>query len=51
MERALDLWRELELPELNLSEPWHGYELGDWSDEDRRNAEEAVRGRYFTPED
>jgi UbiD family decarboxylase len=46
MERALDLWRELELPALNLREPWHGYELGDWSDEDRHNAEEAVRGRY-----
>lgn len=49
MERALDLWRELELPELRLAEPWYGYELGDWSAGDREAADRAVRGRYAEP--
>jgi UbiD family decarboxylase len=49
MERAHEIWRELDLPELSLANPWHGYELGEWSDEDRRNAEEAVQGRYAGP--
>ncbi|GHH82910.1 carboxylase [Streptomyces sulfonofaciens] len=44
MERARALWDDLGLPELQLTEPWHGYELGDWSEEDRRNADAAARG-------
>jgi 4-hydroxy-3-polyprenylbenzoate decarboxylase len=46
MENALGIWQELGLPELTLANPWHGYELGEWSDEDRRNATAAVEGRY-----
>ena len=44
MERARALWDDLGLPPLQLATPWHGYELGAWSDEDRRAAEAAVRG-------
>lgn len=46
MDRAREIWRELDLPELSLASPWFGYELGEWSDENRRAAAEAVRGRY-----
>ena len=44
MERARALWDDLGLPELKLNEPWHGYELGEWSEEDRQRAEAATRG-------
>ena len=33
MERARELWDDLGLPALNPESPWHGYSLGDWSDE------------------
>ncbi len=26
--------------------PWHGYELGDWSERDREEAEWAVKGEH-----
>ncbi|WP_160148778.1 UbiD family decarboxylase [Amycolatopsis alkalitolerans] len=42
MENALGIWRELGLPPLSLANPWYGYELGEWSDEDRRNATDAT---------
>jgi 4-hydroxy-3-polyprenylbenzoate decarboxylase len=32
MERAAELWAKLGLPRLALQSPWHGYELGDWSE-------------------
>ncbi|MEW2507303.1 UbiD family decarboxylase [Amycolatopsis sp. CA-161197] len=51
MDRAQDLWQELGLPELSLAEPWHGYELGEWSDADRHRAAEAVQGRYASTEE
>jgi UbiD family decarboxylase len=47
MERALELWRELGLPALSLREPWHGQDLGRWSEENRREAGLAVVGRYL----
>jgi 4-hydroxy-3-polyprenylbenzoate decarboxylase len=31
---------------LHLKPPLHGYELGDWSDENRAEAQLAVLGRY-----
>lgn len=46
MTHAQELWQELGLPGLSLSDPWHGYELGAWSDADRAAAAEAVRGGY-----
>ena len=32
---------------LNPRKPWYGYELGDWSDRDREEAQWAVEGKYF----
>ena len=47
MRAAQDLWQRLGLPALELSDPWHGYELGDWSDENREEAALATDGRYL----
>jgi 4-hydroxy-3-polyprenylbenzoate decarboxylase len=47
MENAVSIWQELGLPALSLKEPWHGYELGNWSDENRRDAELATSSRYL----
>ena len=46
MERAREIWEQLQLPKLTPRTPWHGYELGDWSDRDREEAEWAVKGEY-----
>jgi len=47
MERAKELWEELGLPPLNPEAPWHGYTLGDWTDEWDRLAEKAAAGEYL----
>ena len=47
MEGAKDLWEKLELPTLKPESPWHGYSLGDWSDEWEEMARRAVDGRYM----
>lgn len=47
MDRALERWKAEGLPELTLRKPWHGYELGYWTDEARADAEAAVEGRYL----
>jgi 4-hydroxy-3-polyprenylbenzoate decarboxylase len=47
MRRALSRWKELGLPELQLREPWYGYELGAWTEENRDEARHAVEGRYL----
>jgi UbiD family decarboxylase len=47
MERAMTIWEELGLPQLELQTPWHGYELGAWSDESREEALLATLGRYL----
>ena len=47
MEQALKLWQELQLPSLNLKNPWWGYSLGDWTEEEEREADLAVEGRHF----
>jgi 4-hydroxy-3-polyprenylbenzoate decarboxylase len=41
------MWRDLQLPSLNLKEPWWGYSLGQWTEEEEKEAELAVEGRYF----
>jgi 3-polyprenyl-4-hydroxybenzoate decarboxylase len=51
MQRAQEIWKELELPDLSLTNPWHGYELGEWSEGDRRAAAEAVLGRYASSDE
>jgi len=47
MEDARKLWEELGLPPLEPQAPWHGYSLGEWSDEFDRQAELAVQGDYW----
>jgi 4-hydroxy-3-polyprenylbenzoate decarboxylase len=47
MERARQLWQELEFPPLTLESPWFGYSLGDWDDEWEEEAQMAVEGRYL----
>ncbi len=47
MVRARELWQELGLPKLADAGTWFGYELGDWSDEDREEAELALQGKHY----
>jgi 4-hydroxy-3-polyprenylbenzoate decarboxylase len=47
MERAKQLWERLELPKLKPQEPWFGYNLGLWSEEDEAEAELAVKGEHY----
>jgi len=47
MENARAIWERLGLPPLRPEAPWHGYSLGDWSDEFEDEAQRAVEGRYF----
>jgi 4-hydroxy-3-polyprenylbenzoate decarboxylase len=46
MTRAIELWNELELGPLDLKAPWHGYDLGCWSQEDEINAQLITSGNY-----
>jgi 4-hydroxy-3-polyprenylbenzoate decarboxylase len=50
MERALQIWKEEELPALTLKTPWYGYALGLWNDEDDAMAEAVARGEHPTAE-
>ena len=47
MENARAIWEELGLPPLKPETPWHGYSLGEWSDEFDRAAALATQGEYF----
>lgn len=47
MEGAKRIWEELGLPALKPKRPWHGYELGGWTEENRVDAERAVRGDHY----
>jgi 3-polyprenyl-4-hydroxybenzoate decarboxylase len=47
MDNALERWKALSLPELNLQTPWHGYPLSAWTAENAGEAELALQGRYF----
>jgi len=47
MERALELWRQEEMPELKLRTPWYGYPLDLWTAQDDELAEAVARGDYF----
>ncbi|MGH7089260.1 MAG: hypothetical protein ACREFQ_10190, partial [Stellaceae bacterium] len=46
MEHAQRLWEKLGLPALSPETPWHGYSLGDWSDDWDRNAMAATKGEW-----
>jgi 4-hydroxy-3-polyprenylbenzoate decarboxylase len=47
MEGAIKLWEKLQLPELHLKDPWFGYSLGYWTDEEAEEADLAVQGRHY----
>ena len=47
MEGAKALWEQLGLPALRPEQPWHGYSLGDWTEEWDRNAMAATRGEWM----
>ncbi len=47
MERAAQIWDELGLPKLKPEAPWHGYDLGEWTEEMEIMAQRAVRGDYW----
>jgi 4-hydroxy-3-polyprenylbenzoate decarboxylase len=46
MERALEIWNELGLPEVKPESPWYGYSLGQWSDELDEEARLATAGEH-----
>jgi 4-hydroxy-3-polyprenylbenzoate decarboxylase len=47
MDRAAQIWKEEGLPELRLSEPYHGRNLGYWHPEDVQKAQWALKGEYM----
>jgi UbiD family decarboxylase len=47
MEAAVERWRTLGLPELQLKSPWYGYPLTEWTAENAEEALLAITGRYF----
>jgi UbiD family decarboxylase len=46
MERARELWNKLNLPPISFQAPWHGYQLGDWSDSWETFAQNATAGKW-----
>ena len=46
MSRARDIWNELGLPSIVPQSPWHGYQLGDWTEEWTGFADAAVAGDW-----
>src|SRR5262249_44856381 len=50
MARAAAIWQRLgnrySLPPLNMRPPWHGYQLGDWSDSWEDFARKCVAGEW-----
>jgi 4-hydroxy-3-polyprenylbenzoate decarboxylase len=47
MDEAINIWQKLGLPELDLQEPWYGYDLGFWSEENEMEAKLAVAGDHY----
>jgi UbiD family decarboxylase len=47
MEHAKELWERMGLPRLKPEAPWHGYSLGDWTEEWDQAALRAVEGKYL----
>lgn len=47
MERARELWERLELPKLRPEDPWFGYHLGSWSEEDEEEVRLALKGEHY----
>ena len=47
MEKALKTWKELKLPELSITLPWYGYELGYWPKNFAEDAKDIVEGYHY----
>ncbi|HTS41922.1 MAG TPA: UbiD family decarboxylase [Xanthobacteraceae bacterium] len=47
MEHARALWEELGLPALAVRGPWHGYTLGEWTEEWENFARRAAAGDWI----
>jgi 4-hydroxy-3-polyprenylbenzoate decarboxylase len=47
MEEAQKIWKELGLPALQMRNPWYGYLLGLWTEEDQKEADFALQGKYY----
>jgi UbiD family decarboxylase len=47
MEAAKKIWEEAGLPKLTPKAPWHGYELGRWTDRNKKEADMAIRGEHY----
>jgi len=47
MERAKQIWEEEGLPPLIPKVPWHGYDLGYWTEEDEKEADLALKGEHY----
>ena len=46
MEHARELWHELGFPALTPVSPWHGYTLGDWTEEWEKFARRTTQGDW-----
>lgn len=46
MERAREIWEELDLPALEHKQPWHGYLLGLWENALEQEAQLAAVGNH-----
>ncbi len=46
MEKALEIWNELGLPEISPKSPWFGYSLGQWDEELDEEARLAAAGEH-----
>jgi 4-hydroxy-3-polyprenylbenzoate decarboxylase len=47
MEKAKALWQKLGLPALHPQPPWHGYSLGDWTEQWAADARRAALSDYL----
>jgi UbiD family decarboxylase len=47
MEGAVKLWESLQLPSLQLKDPWYGRDFGLYSEEEAEEAILAVQGRHY----
>lgn len=47
MENAKRLWEDLGLPKLSPQTPWHGYSLGEWTDDWDERAKLATQGDWL----
>ncbi len=47
MEKVLEIWNELGLPEVRPQSPWYGYSLGQWSAELDEEARLATAGEHY----